>query len=102
MISWWLSYLAKGHTPDFNDGLGNDSNSGCMLALQRLLESDLNNGPPQAIPILCQMEKICSGILLMVSWWVLYLPKSCRSDLNNGLGGDSNSGPVLVSAFISV
>ena len=31
----------------------------------------------------------------MVSWWVPYLPKGCRLDFNNGLGGDSNSGPVL-------
>ena len=33
----------------------------------------------------------------MVSWWVPYLPKGCRPDFNNGLGGDSNSGPVLAS-----
>ena len=31
----------------------------------------------------------------MDSWWMPYLPKSCRSDFNNGLGGDSNSDPVL-------
>ena len=31
----------------------------------------------------------------MVSWWVPYLPKGCRLDFNNGLGGDLNSGPVL-------
>ena len=31
----------------------------------------------------------------MVPWWVPYLPKGCRSDFNNGLGGDSNSGLVL-------
>ena len=24
MISWWLPYLAKGPTPDFNNGPGND------------------------------------------------------------------------------
>ena len=23
----------------------------------------------------------------MVSWWVPYLPKGCRPDFNNGLGG---------------
>ena len=52
--------------------------------------------PPQAIPILCQMEyTVCSGLLLMVSWWVPYLPKGYRHDFNNGLGGDSNSGPIL-------
>ena len=54
---------------------------------------------PQAIPILCQMEDpyIYSGLLLMVSWWVAYLPKACRPDFNNGLVGDSNSGLVLAS-----
>ena len=31
----------------------------------------------------------------MVSWWVPYLPEGCRPDFNNGLGGDSNSEPVL-------
>ena len=38
---------------------------------------------------------ICSSLLLMISWWVPYLPKGCRPDFNNGLGGDSNSGPDL-------
>ena len=47
--------------------------------------------PPQAIPILCQMEHTS----IQVSWWVPYLPKGCRPDFNNGLVGDSNSGPVL-------
>ena len=27
MISWWLPYLAKGLTPDFNNGPGNDFSS---------------------------------------------------------------------------
>ena len=33
----------------------------------------------------------------MVSWWVPYLPKGCRLDFDNGLGGDSDSCPVLAS-----
>ena len=33
----------------------------------------------------------------MVSWWVPYLPKVCRPDFNNGLGGDSNGGSVLAA-----
>ena len=45
MISWWLLYMAKDSIPDFNYGPGNDSNSGCILALQHLIESGLNNGP---------------------------------------------------------
>ena len=48
------------------------------LSLTRIM------APPQAISILCQ-----------VSWQVPYL--GCRSDFNNGLRGDSNSGPILVS-----
>ena len=34
-----------------------------------------------------------SGLLLMVSWWVPYLPKGCRPDFYRGLGGDSSSTP---------
>ena len=48
------------------------------LSLTRMM------APPQAISILCQ-----------VSWQVPYL--GCRSDFNNGLRGDSNSGPILAS-----
>ena len=48
------------------------------LSLTRIM------APPQAISILCQ-----------VSWQVPYL--GCRSDFNNGLRGDSNSGPILAS-----
>ena len=92
MISWWLPYLANSPTPDFNSGPGIDSNIGCILALQHLFESHLNNGP-QAIPILPVLDGvyICSGLLLMVSWWVPYLPKGCGRDFSNGLGGDLNS-----------
>ena len=36
MIFWWLPYLAN---------LNNGSNSGCILVLQRLFQSNLNNGP---------------------------------------------------------
>ena len=77
MISWWLPYLAKGPTPDFNYDPGNDSNSGCNLALQRLIESDLNNGPsPSHSNLVSDGVYICSGLLLMVSWYVPYLPKA--------------------------
>ena len=48
------------------------------LSLTRIM------APPQAISILCQ-----------VSWQVPYL--GCRSDFNNGLRGDLNSGPILAS-----
>ena len=71
-------------------------NSGPILDFQRLLESDLNNGPsPSHSNLVSDGIYIYSGFLLMVSWWVPYLPKGCRPDFNNGLVGDSNSGPVL-------
>ena len=53
---WWVPYLNKGCKPDFNSGPGNDSNIGCILALQCLFESNLNHNPSQAIPILRQIE----------------------------------------------
>ena len=45
MVSWCVSYLAKGYTPDFNNGLGGDPNSGHILSPWRLFESDSNNSP---------------------------------------------------------
>ena len=96
MISWLLPYLAKASTPDFNYGPENDSNSDCILALQRLNEFDLNGGhSPRYSNLVSDGVYICSGLLLMVSWWVPYPPKGCRPDFNNGPGGDSNSGRVF-------
>ena len=98
MVSWWLPYLAKGPTPDFNSDSGNDSNIGCILALQHLFEYNLNNNPsPRHSNLVSDRIYICSGFLLMASWWLPYLdlPKGCRPDFNNGLEGDSNSGRVL-------
>ena len=63
--------------PDFNNGPGNDLNSGRSLAPQRLFETDENNDPPQANPNpVSDGEYICSGLLLMVFWWVPYLSKA--------------------------
>ena len=98
MISWWLPYLAKDPMPDFNYGPGNDSNSGCILTLQRLIKSDLNRSPSPS-----HSNLVSDGVIhlfrspTLVFWWVPYLPKGCRPDFNNGLGGDSNSGPILPS-----
>ena len=104
MVSWWLPYLAKGPMSDFNSGLGYDSNIGCILAFQHLSESNLNNSPsPSHSNLVSDRVYICLGLLLMVSWWVPYLPKGCRLDFKNGLGGDSNSGPVLApSVYLSL
>ena len=57
--------------PDFTNGPGNDLNSTRSLAPRRLIETDVNNDPPQAIPNpVSDGEYICSGLLLMVFWWV--------------------------------
>ena len=63
----------------------------------RLFKSDSNNGPsPGHLNLACvRWSYICSCLLLMVSWQVPYLAKGCRPDFNNGLRGDSNSGPFL-------
>ena len=42
------------------------------------------------IPILCQFRSPTYGFLVGA-----ISAKGCRPDFNNGLGGDSNSGPVL-------
>ena len=71
-ISLWLLYLAKDPMPDFNYGPGNDLNSTRSLARRRLFETNVNNNdPPQAIlnPV-SDGEYICSGLLLLVFWWV--------------------------------
>ena len=96
MDSWRVPYLPKGCRPDFNNGPGGDSNSGSVLAPQRLFEFESNNGSSQSHSnLVSDRVYICSCLIPMVSWWVPYLPKGCRPDFNNGLGGDSNSGPVL-------
>ena len=103
MISWWLLYLAKGPMPDFNNGPGNDLNSSRSLTPRCLFETDLNNDSPQTNPNpVSDGEYICSGLLLMVFWWVPYLSKGRKSDVNNGPRGDSNTGPILATAFIRV
>ena len=52
MVSWRVPYLFKGCRPNFNNGLGGDSNSSRSLDPMRLIESDLNNSPPKAIRML--------------------------------------------------
>ena len=65
MISWWLPYLAKGSMLDFNNDPANDSNSGCILALQCSFESSLNNGPfPSHSNLVSDGVYVCSGLLL--------------------------------------
>ena len=97
--SWFtlVPYLAKGLRPDINNGPGVTRIVPTFWP-QHLLKFNLNNGPsPGHSSLVSDEVYICSSLLLMISWWVPYRPKGCRSDFNNGLGGDSNSGLVLVT-----
>ena len=95
MVSWQGPYLAKDCRPDFNNGLRGDSNSGPILAPGVYWSPTRIIAPPQAISIL---SYICSCLPLMVSWQVPFA-KGCRLDFNNGLGGDSNSGPISPGGY---
>ena len=97
-----MPYLAKGHRPDINNGLG-VTRIVPTFWLQHLFKLNSNNGPsPGHSNLGSDGRYTCSGLLLKDSWWVPDLPKGCRPDFNNGLGGDSNSGPVLVpSVYLS-
>ena len=96
MVSWQGLYLAKDCRHDFNNGLRGDSNSGPILAPSVYWSPTRIMAPPQAISIL---SFICSCLPLMVSWQVPYLAKDCRLDFNNGLRGDSNSGPISPGVY---
>ena len=37
----------------------------------------------------------------MIFWWMPYLSKGLMSDVNNGPGGDSNSGPIGPGVYLS-
>ena len=59
---------------------------------ERLFESDSNNGPSLGHSNLVSDEVyICSGHLLMISWWSPYLDKGPMPDFNIGPGNDLNS-----------
>ena len=66
--------LAKGYRPDINNGPGGHSNSAQILAPAFKLNS--NNGPsPGHFNLGSDRRYTCSGLLLMVSWWVPHLPR---------------------------
>ena len=91
-VSWQVPYL--GCRSDFNNGLRGDSNSGPILA--SLLFIRVEQWPfPRSSQSCVRWSCIFSCFLLMVSWQGPYLVKGCRPDFNNGLRGDSNSGPIL-------
>ena len=60
-----------------------------------LFKFNSNNGPSPGHSNLGSDGRYTYSSLPLMVWWVPYLNKGCRSDFNNGLGGDSNSGPVL-------
>ena len=65
MVSWQVPHLSTGSTPDFNNDLGADSNSGPILGPRRLFKSNLNNDPSLGHSNLVSNEVyICSGIHL--------------------------------------
>ena len=92
MASRPVPYLAKDCRPYFNNGLGGDTNSDPILVPGVYLSPTRKMAPSQAISILCQME---IHLFRSPTYGVPYLAKGCRPDFHNGLGGDSNSGPIL-------
>ena len=80
-FSWWVPCLAKGCRKEVTQIMAP------ILAL-----SVYSSPTPQAIPILCQMEFRSPTYGFLVG---AILVKGCRPDFNNGLGGDSNNGPIL-------
>ena len=97
MVSSQVPYLSQDRRPNFNNGLGGDSNSGLVLPPRRLFESDSNNGPSLSYSNLVSDEVyICSGLLCMISWWLPYLAKGHPTpDFHNGPGNDLNSSRSL-------
>ena len=75
LMVWWVPYLNKGCRPDFNNGLGGDSDSG-VLASWRLFESDSNNVPSPGHSSLVSDEVFRSPIY--GSWWLPYWPRAPR------------------------
>ena len=92
----WVPCLNKGCRPDFNNGLGGDSNSGPVLAPWCLFQSDLNNGSSPGHSNLVSDERL----LLMFSWWSPYLAKGPTPYFNSGPGNDSNIGFILALQYL--
>ena len=86
MVSCQVPHLSTGSRPDFNNDLGADSNSGPVLGHSNLVSNEVY---------------ICSGLLFMISWWLLYLAKGPMPDFNNGPGNDLNSSGSLAHGIYS-
>ena len=91
---------AKGHRPDINNGPGVTRIVPTFWP-QHLFKLNSNNGPsPSHSNPGSEGRYTCSGLLLMVPWWVPDLPKGCRPDFSNGLRDDSIVAPFWPLAFI--
>ena len=118
MVSWWVSYLAKGPRPGFSNDPGDNVNCGRILAFpRRLFELDSIMAPSQANPILVRKKILLfrhptNGLLVGA-----ISGQGPRPNFNNGPGitrivaallprhlfeSDSNSGCTFAPAFIRV
>ena len=72
LMVFWVPYLNKGYMPEFNNGLGGDSNSGPVLAPVVYLSPTRIMAPPRATPVLCEMQNTS----VQVSY--LWFPGGCH------------------------
>ena len=79
-------------------GPWNNLNSGRIFP-RRLFQSDSNDGPSSRHSNLGQMKD--TPVQVSHLWWVQYLAKDPRPDINNGLGDNWNSGRILVPSVYS-
>ena len=82
-----MPYLARDPRPDINNGPG-------MPRIVHTFWAQNDSPSPGHSNLGSDGRYTCSSLPLMV-WWVPYLNKGHRPYFNNGLGGDSNSGPIL-------
>ena len=92
MVSWQLPHLSMGSRPDFNNDLGADLNNGSVLGSGIYLFKSNSLGHSSLVS---NEVYICTGLLFMISWWLLYLAKGIMPDFNNGPGNDLNSSRSL-------
>ena len=65
----------QGPRPDFNNGPGDNSNSGRILP-QRLFESNANNGPSRGHSNLGKLKKITTAYTIAALFILLFFPKN--------------------------
>ena len=97
-----LTSVISGPRLDFNNCPCDNLNNSCNLTLWRLFVSNSSNGP-RSLQSWSNERYTCSGLPLMVSWWVQYLAKCPTPDfnMNNGPEDNLNSGCILVPSIYS-